>query len=318
MHKQEIIQNINNMFINKEYIFEAYVLTKGDQLLKKLILDEGDPIKDSGNFKKSIQNSIEELIIDKFTNEDVDYSLAENIADNQKKLYIIDQDSSYEPFSVIKKPLSQIDKFNIQERDKALGILFKYKRGDACIWAYQHIHPASIPSPKNKFFSKQTYDDIFVEMKEPIFPILKKVDILIIEDKLITSNISLMERSFKFQGFIKTKAEKSIKKIEALNLVSNIDKLTQYIERSKLIYSKRMMRISNSKVLDKTSQELINSVETLPRWKDKFNIQDNKIILNTYKEVENLIDLLDEAYTRSDVTGHEYKTEVKQLADPVA
>lgn len=318
MNKEEIIQNINNMFTNKEYIFDAYVLTKGEALLKKLILDEGNPTIDSGNFKKSIQNSIEELIIDKFTNENVDYSSAENIADNQKKFYIINQDSSYQPFSVVKETFEPIDRFKTQDIDKALGILFKYKRGDLCMWAYQHIYPTSIPSPKNKFWSIQKHNDIFIEMKEVIFPILKKVDILIIGDKIITSNILLMERSFKFQGFIKSKAEQSIQKIETLNLVSNIDKLTEYIGRSKLIYSKRMMRISSSKVLDKTSQELINSVESLPRWKGKFNIQDNKIVLSTYKEVESLIDLLDETYTRSDVTGHEYKTDVKKLAEPVA
>ncbi|MGO0881524.1 hypothetical protein ACTPDI_01985 [Clostridioides difficile] len=133
MHKQEIIQTINNMFIDKEYIFEAYVLTKEELLLKKLILDEGNPTGNSENFKENIQNSIEELIITKFTNEDVDYSLAENIADNQRKFYIIHQENSYEPFSVIKQPLSKIKKFTIDERDKALGILFKYKRNNACI-----------------------------------------------------------------------------------------------------------------------------------------------------------------------------------------
>ena len=114
------------------------------------------------------------MIIEKFTSEDADYSSAENIADNQKKFYIINQDSSYEPFSVVKKPLSPIQRFNIQDRDKALGILFKYKRGGLCMWAYQHIHPTSIPSTKNKFLSIQKVNDVFVEMKESIFPILKK------------------------------------------------------------------------------------------------------------------------------------------------
>ena len=33
------------MFINKEYIFEAYVLTKGEPVLKQLILDEGNQKK---------------------------------------------------------------------------------------------------------------------------------------------------------------------------------------------------------------------------------------------------------------------------------
>ena len=39
---------------------------------------------------------------------------------------------------------------------------------------------------------------------------------------------------------------------------------------------------------------------------------------NTYGEVENLIDLFDERYTRSDVTDTEYDTDVKTIAQPTA
>ena len=45
-------------------------------------------------------------------------------------------------------------------------------------------------------------------------------------------------------------------------------------------------------------------------WKDKFEE-------NTYQQVEDLIDLLDERYTRSDVTNQEYDTDVKRVAKPV-
>lgn len=42
-----------------------------------------------------------------------------------------------------------------------------------------------------------------------------------------------------------------------------------------------------------------------------------KFVLNTYEQVENLIDLLDERYTRSDVTDEEYDTGVKKWIAPV-
>ena len=56
----------------------------------------------------------------------------------------------------------------------------------------------------------------------------------------------------------------------------------------------------------------------LSRWKDKFSInkETNQIVLKTYIEVESLIDLFDERYTRSDVTDTEYDTDVKTVAEP--
>lgn len=51
-------------------------------------------------------------------------------------------------------------------------------------------------------------------------------------------------------------------------------------------------------------------------WKDKFEEnQEGLIVLNTYQQVEDLIDLLDERYTRSDVTNQEYDTDVKRVAE---
>ena len=41
------------------------------------------------------------------------------------------------------------------------------------------------------------------------------------------------------------------------------------------------------------------------------------LVLDTYAQVEDLIDLLDERFTRSDITDTEYDTDVKQVAEPV-
>ena len=78
------------------------------------------------------------------------------------------------------------------------------------------------------------------------------------------------------------------------------------------------MRIGSSKVLSLTQEQLMSKIHTLDRWKEKFEIDEElkQITLTTYKDVENLIDLLDERYTRSDVTDTEYDTDVKKIAQP--
>ena len=64
---------------------------------------------------------------------------------------------------------------------------------------------------------------------------------------------------------------------------------------------------------------MIDKINTVPRWQGKFDVdsQNGTIILNTYVQVESLIDLFDGRYTRSEVTGTEYDTDVKSVAQPV-
>lgn len=318
MPKERITQVIHEMFKDKEYAFEVYISMKNGNPLKRMVLFEGNPQSRLGedNFKRCVQDSIEEAIVSKFLNEDSEYDLVENIADNQKKFYVIKQDISYEPFSIIKTPADEIEKFSIADRDNSAGILFRFKRKDLKIWAYQHIYPTAIPNKNKKAFFSVQHGDSFIGMDQPMFPISKKADVLIIGDEIITSDITLMERSFGFQGFIISSAGKSVSNVQELGLVANADKLMEYIGRSKLSYAKKMMKIKNSKVLQLPADELLNKVRTLPRWKGKFEIQDDHIVLNTYAQVESLIDLLDEAYTRSDVTGEEYKTDAKRWVEP--
>ncbi len=77
-----------------------------------------------------------------------------------------------------------------------------------------------------------------------------------------------------------------------------------------------MMRIENSRVLRLSQEQLIEKVNTLPRWQGKFKISElNQIELNTFKDIENLIDLFDERFTRSDVTDTEYDTDVKTVVE---
>lgn len=83
---------------------------------------------------------------------------------------------------------------------------------------------------------------------------------------------------------------------------------------------KKMLRIKNSKVLTKSKEELYLKITTLPRWSGKFDLDEetHTIVLRNYGQVENLIDLLDERYTRSDVTDEEYDTSAKKWVEPAS
>ena len=317
MPRGRILGEIQKMFVDAEYGFEIYVHMKEKPELKRVVLYEGLPEKQEENFKKKVQKEIVSTIRRKYFSEDAEYELAENVADNQKKFYVIRQNAEYRPFEVLSHVPPEAERFLSKDIASADGLFFRFGRGERIIWAYQHIYPVSIPNKKRKTFLSVQRGDVFAEMKNPLFVISKNVDLLVIGEEIITDNIKLMQRYFAFQDFIKSSARESILNIERMGLVRDLEKMSDYIGRGQIRYSRKMMRIRNSKVLECSSDFLLDKIQTLPRWKGKFVIEDNKIVLNTYAQVESLIELFDETYTRSDVTGKEYETDVKRLAEPV-
>lgn len=309
---------LNDILQNEEVGFEIFIVMKnGNPQMKRFLFYESG----SNGFKEKIENSIVEAIKDAFLSENAEYAMAENIADNQNKFYIVEQNDTYNPFDFLSSSEDDVEAFSVSERNNAEAIVFRFRRGGRSLWAYQYIVPANVPNKKRqnflaKAFSTEQYDR-FVEMDDILFPITKKVNLLVIEKYIITKDTSLMQRHFGFDTFIRTSAAVAVKDIEKLNLVSNSSKLVEYIERNQTKYAKKMMRIKNYHVVDKTADELLVKINTVERWQGVFDIADNKINLSTYKDVENLIDLFDERFTTSLITGDEFDTEVKKLAEPM-
>ena len=223
----------------------------------------------------------------------------------------------------IKLPKEQIDKFVDDDLLDSSGLIFCLRKGTEEVWLYQHLWSIMVPNKKKTSpmarlmrFENQI---VFAEQRESLLTIARKIDILIMDNYLITNNTSLLQKHFGFQDYIYHSAQQTIQCIIQKNIIENTEKLTEYISRGKSKYAKKMMRIGSSKVFDLTQEQLMNKVNTLPRWQGKFNFnQDShQIVLNTYKEVESLIDLFDERYTRSDVTDTEYDTDVKTVAQPM-
>lgn len=183
--------------------------------------------------------------------------MAENVADNQNKFYVITQNEDYNPFNITQSELNSIDNYQANERENNRRVFFRFERSENILWVYQFLYQNAIPNRKGTgFHIIPSEGDIFEELKKPILLLSKRIELLIIEDEIICDKIDFMQKNFGYQEFVKSTATKVVNSIQNLELVSNLDKVSAYISRSKLLYAKKMMKIKDSKVFQKTSEEL--------------------------------------------------------------
>ncbi len=333
MIKERITTAIKEV-IDGDCGFDVFVKMKSEDNIRKLILDEGSPQGETENFKAEVRLNIKNAIESKFLCEEVEYCPAGQMEDNQKKFYAIKQDESYHPFNVINVPEDQIQSFSVSEKDDVQGFLFRFAVNGKTLWAYQHLWPVAIPNKRGENWLIRAlspdHSDVFTKLNETILTITHKVDLLIVTSvldgtemgtgdtvtEIVTSDTSLMETNFALEVFIKVSAHSVMKSIKEVGLVSNMDKIDEYLQRGggNKRYARKLMRVQNSKVFTMSVDELKGKLKTVDRWKGRFQMENNKIVLNTYRDVEALIDLFDERYTRSEITGQEYDTAVKSVA----
>lgn len=316
---EDIVAKIADMFQDQEFGFDVFVLMKDEKkTIKKFVFYEKSK-KGDMSFKDKIQNSIVEIIKKNFVVEKTEYVPIENAADDQHKIYILPQDEEYAPLACLNIAEKVVATFEVSDYDDADAILFRFRRGMKSIWAYQSVNPVLIPNKKGENFLVKALStessDKFVEMSDKIFTITKKINLLVIDENIITRDLNLLQRHFGFEKYIRTQAEKVVNDIITIGIVDNEDKLSNYIQRTKKQYAKKMMRIKQYNVIRKKPAELISKISEVPRWRNVFEIENGKIKLNTFKDVENLIDLFDERYTRSLITDDEFDTDVKKLAN---
>jgi len=315
LNEKQIKEIIDDFTENKEMCgFEIYAAVKntaGMLQLKRIAFNESED--------DNICLELKSIIIEKIEDEcsQANFSPIENLANDQRGFYFLEQSETYNPFYFV-SPTEDV--FWESDIANTTGILFRISKVGETMWAYQHVWPMMIPNKSKKNIVAKVLhmdgSDMFEKIKEPLLSISKKFDLLIIQNHIIFKNISLMENIFNLEILVRAKAQKVINSFMENNIVSNVEKIKEYVERQnkKTIYSKRLMRIENSMVFGMSPSELEQKINSTERWKNVLHFIDGKIEINTYKDVEYLIDLYDERYTKSIITDVEYDTDVKTLA----
>ena len=295
--------------------FEAYLLAKTEPRLKKLNLSRN-------GLHEDLKMDLIDIIQDRFLSKDAIFAREEDLGDNQAKFYVIEQVEAYRPFDINSW---KVDDFAEKNLDDFMGFLFCFRYGHQDIWCYQNKRNTTITNHRktNTLARILRYDNglLFENQNDNIVSFAHVIDIIILDNNLITSDIGLLERSFDLQTFIQNKARIAAKSVAESNLFSGMDKLNQYLlsdSKSHKPYRKKMMKALDSPVLQMTTIDLYSKLSTLSRWKDKFRCPvDGRIPIESVKEVESMIDLLIERFTVSEVTGQEYDTEVKKKAESI-
>ena len=315
---QEIKRQISEITKDpKQCGFEVYVITKAEPRLKRMGFVETV----DNDLRQKLKDSILRILSEKYNSEEAEYVFVDRIADEQKKFYIIPISDDYDPFPYLKIAAGAFNKKDIAD---ATGIAFLIRHRQQQLWVYQHLWSIMVPNKSKKNWMARIVSskegDVFEEMADPIITFAEKIDLLVMDDCIITSDYNLLQNYFGFQDYIRIRADKTIAVVEEKGIVANVDKLKDYVQRGngKPKYAKKMMRITDSKVLKMEPDMLWEKIHQSTRWNGKIKEKDGQFILETYTQVEALIDLLDERYTRSDITDTEYDTDVKQVAEPVA
>lgn len=314
-HETQIRDHLKQLMENpNEFGFNAYAMARICPRLRKMALDEGR-IDTSESYKHRVKQMIVQVIGETYLSADAEYISGSHVGDNQHKFYMIPQADGYEPFGFLELP--EASQFRFEDINDITGIIFEFRHDDHTIWAYQHLWSIMVPNKKRSHLLTRVMRlenvDVIAEQKEPLLTISRKVDLLVMCNTIVTSNISLLQSHFGFQEFIRIAAGKAVERITDSGITKNPEKLSHYINRRGNKYAKKMMRISNSAVLQLSPEEIIERINAVDRWKSSFEVEDCKIVLKNFSQVEALIDLLDERYTRSDITSREYDTDVKRI-----
>lgn len=283
-------------------------------------LDDGETrlkkFKINDTLRDNINVMLKEAIKNKFLNDDTLLDVVENISDNHKVLYEVPSSEEYNPFSILETYNDKLSQYSEDDQEYLKGFVFRINTNENAFWVYQHIYQMRMVKRSKSLyamFSNNTY----VPLNHDVLKIDSRVDILIIDGNLVTSNIGLLQQNFGFEMYVRNEAAKTINIIESFDLVTNIEKIRSFESKEKLTNAKKLLKAKNSLVLNLARDVLIKKISVHPRYKDKFKIEDNKIVLNSLKDVNELIKMLNDNIVRSELTDQEYESPSKYMLEPL-
>lgn len=287
---------------------EIFVCLKIDSVysLKKLIA--------TNQLLDSVDNKLINTLKEKHLSEEIEYDSSDNIADNKKSLYEVIQDNEYHPFLFLENYKNISEKYSDNDRKALTGLFFRINLNDCFFWIYQHVYSVSKIDRSNHIFAIR-YGNVYTEINKEILHIGSRIDFLIIENSIITDKVDLLQKHFSFESYIRTGAKKTIDAINNLGIVSGMEKFISFEDKTKLTNAKKLLKARNSKVLKMEKKTLFKRLKKHSRYSKIFVFKDNQIIINSQKDVEMFIKMLNDDILKSELTGQDYDSPIKSALE---
>lgn len=303
--KKDEIQNRIKTITSKGYKPEIYAVIKSDGIytLKRLLAVDA--------LVEQIKDSVDKLITEQIFSEDFDIDDYSRIEENKKIFYEIDQDENYAPFSF----LNGVDFEDYKETDQPFlkGFIIKVNLNTDQFWIYQHKYPVTLINKKTSIYALLNGQNRYEPLTVDVIRFDNKMDFFIIDNNIFTKKINLLQSDFGFDKYIRTEADKELNRINGLGILSTSDTLRNMITGSKLTTAKKMLNIKNSKAMSLSKEELYVSIKNHSYYKDKFQFNEGNhtLIINSQKDANLFLKMINDDFLHSELTGADYETNSK-------
>lgn len=302
----------SSMYSSVAHGLLSFACLKSDDevILKKLIIDD--------NLRNDIIELFDAAVVLEFLVDGIGLDSIENIDDNRRMLYYIEPESTYHPFACLDNYSGVMDQYEEKDQNSLLGFAFRVNSNDKAIWLYQHVYQSRLIKRSKSLYAMLSGNHTYVPLAHDVLKVEFRVDILIIDGIIITSNVGLLQKYFGFEKYIRTEATKTIEIIRNLDIVSDINKLLCFENKDALTNAKKLLKAKSSPVLKLSKDVLIDKIKQHRRYRDKFRFEEGRIVINSLKDVNELLKMLNDNILRSELTDQEYDSQSKHILESIA
>ncbi len=313
MIKTEMNQKIKNILGQANTICLFFLLNSDNGLIMKRANIE------NGATTTELEHMFKSRLLQMAEDEDLTIISLSNADERANAIYEYDYDEypedmkfiqSFNLDEALKCENFSFSKDNLQSLAGYLIYIGNMSEGITCFKKHYNIsvikRDAFLLGKSNELFKKLDTDEIIRLNNE--------IHVFKLQNNIFVINIKVLEDSFGFDTLIRKRADETMKDIESLNLIENIDKLE---ESSKdIAFSRKLSKLAGqSLIINKAipNEKVIDFSKENPGLKDKFkySADGKKIVLSSKSSQKYFIKLLNDDFLMSELTEQPYDSLAK-------
>ncbi len=289
----------------------VHLVKKNDDETESLLIADisqelSEDLKDI--FKETINRKF-------FDNEELNFSNISTALETSNAAFYYDIDEFPEKLNVLQNfdTWQDYDEFSFSNDDleSIKAILITLGNQDRYFTIFKHVYPVTIVR-QDKMLGFVPIGNRFEKLNSNILQINNTIDFIYASESLIVNNIKTLSAAYGYKEIVKNQAREKIEMIGKLDLIENLDELTEFVDNVK--YAKRVLRINpDSPVMHLAKTRIIDFVRNHSKLsrKIRFNENDDRIVLDTDVSKVITIGILNDDYLKSNLTDLDYESEKK-------